>query len=89
LHYTHYYEGGFREFGAGGVNLRIADGHVNSLGGEVGLRLSGSLERNTARLGAGLSFLGQRGLSASFQYDGEFSQSERGHGVFGFLRFEY
>jgi uncharacterized protein with beta-barrel porin domain len=134
LQYTYMVEEGFQESGAGGINLRIADRHVNSLIGEVGLRMSGSLEgrygrlvpeisaswnydfhvddqridasfadipgstfsipgqevgRHTARLGAGLSFLGQKGLSASLQYDGEFSQSERGHGVFGFLRYEY
>jgi len=134
LQYTYMVEEGFQESGAGGINLRIADRHVNSLVGEVGLRLSGSFEgrygrlvpeinaswnydfhiddqhidasfadipgstfsipgqeaeRHTARLGAGLSFLGQKGLSASLHYDGEFSRSEPGHAVFGFLRYEY
>jgi uncharacterized protein with beta-barrel porin domain len=134
MEYTHLYEEGFRESGAGGINLRIADRRVNSLAGEVGLRLSGPVEtrhgrlvpeisaswdydfkidnrridasfadspgsefsipeqdsgRHTARLRAGLSFLSQKGLSASLHYDGEFFRRDGGHAVFGFLRYEY
>jgi outer membrane autotransporter protein len=134
MEYTRLYEEGFRESGAEGINLRIADRRVNSLTGEVGLRLSGPVEtgygrlvpeisaswgydfkigdrridasfadspgsefsipeqdpgRHTGRLRAGLSFLNQKGLSASVHYDGEFSRQDGGHAVFGFLRYEY
>jgi outer membrane autotransporter protein len=134
MEYTHLYEEGFRESGAEGINLRIADRRVNSLTGEVGLRLSGPVEtgygrlvpeisaswgydfkigdrqidasfadspgsefsipdqdpaRHTGRLRAGLSFLNQKGLSASVYYDGEFSRQDGGHAIFGFLRYEY
>jgi outer membrane autotransporter protein len=134
MEYTRLYEEGFRESGAEGINLRIADRRVNSLTGEVGLRLSGPVDtgygrlvpeisaswgydfkigdrridasfadspgsefsipdqdpaRHTGRLRAGLSFLNQKGLSASVHYDGEFSRQDGGHAIFGFLRYEY
>jgi outer membrane autotransporter protein len=61
MEYTHLYEEGFRESGAGGINLRIADRRVNSLAGEVGLRLSWPVEIRYGRL--------VPEISASWDYD--------------------
>ena len=61
MEYTQQYEEGFRESGAGGINLRIADRRVNSLAGEVGLRLSGPVETRYGRL--------VPEISASWDYD--------------------
>jgi outer membrane autotransporter protein len=61
MEYTQQYEEGFRESGAGGINLRIADRRINSLAGEVGIRLSGPVEIRYGRL--------VPEISASWDYD--------------------
>jgi uncharacterized protein with beta-barrel porin domain len=55
-------------------------------GSPLRLSIEGREQPGSALLGAGLSFTGNNGISASVQYDGEFAEDFSASGVFGQIK---